>query len=76
MATWIEKMLNSMKLTDDDDDFDDDDEIMENPRETVKREVSQERPQAQPPKRFESRPMRATQAQPSYKEEEETYEAE
>ena len=23
MATWIEKMLNSMKLTDDDDDFDD-----------------------------------------------------
>lgn len=74
MATWIEKMLNSMKLTDDDDDFDDDDDIMENTRETVKKETTQDRPQAQPPRRFESRPMRTAQTQGSYREEEENYE--
>lgn len=74
MATWIEKMLNSMKLTDDDDDFDDDDDIMENTRETARREATQERTQTQPPRRFESRPMRAAQAQTSAKDEEETYE--
>ncbi len=73
MATWIEKMLNSMKLTDE-DDFDDDDEIMENTKGTVRKEIPQERSQAQPPRRFESRPMRSTQIQNPYKEEEETYE--
>lgn len=69
MATWIEKMLNTMKLND--DDFDDDD-ITETPRETKRESSVQERPA--PPKRFESRPMRSAQVQSSYKEEEETYE--
>ena len=67
MATWIDKMLNSMKLTDEEDEYDDD-EIIETPRETKKEPERQ----AQPPKRFESRPMRS--AQSSYKEEEEAYE--
>lgn len=71
MATWIEKMLNTMKLNDDDDDFDEDD-MVETPRE-MKREAPVQERQA-PPKRFESRPMRSTQAQPVHKEAEDTYE--
>jgi len=76
MAGFIEKMLNSLKLTDEDDDFDDDEDMeTTRPRETKKEAVTsmQERqPAAQPPRRFESRPMRS--AQPSYREEEEVYE--
>lgn len=72
MAKWMDNMLNLFKLTDEDDDFDDD--LEETPKETRKYSApAQERPSApQPPKRFESRPMRS--AQTTYQEEEEVYE--
>lgn len=75
MAGFIEKMLNSLKLTDEDDEFDDDDDMVTTSRETKKETatvISERQQPAQPPRRFESRPMRS--AQSAYREEEEVYE--
>lgn len=82
MGKFIQSILDSLKLTDEDDFEDDleDDEPVVRRRETLRseraeRESAAAREQAvpQPPKRFEARPMRSAQTR-SYEEPNETYE--
>lgn len=82
MGKFIQSILDSLKLTDEDDFEDDleDDEPVVRRRETLRsdraeRETAAAREQAapQPPKRFEARPMRSAQTR-SYEEPTETYE--
>ena len=82
MGKFIQSILDSLKLTDEDDFEDDleDDEPVVRRRETLRseraeRESAAAREQAvpQPPKRFEARPMRSAQTR-SYEEPTETYE--
>ncbi|MBQ8038811.1 MAG: cell division protein SepF [Lachnospiraceae bacterium] len=83
MGRFIQSILDSLKLTDE-DDFDDDfedDEPMVKRRESVRNErqerdnyASAREQQPQPPKRFEAKPMRSAQIK-SYEEPQESYEA-
>lgn len=78
MGRFIQGILDSLKLTDE-DDFDDDEPVVR--RSEISRQERGERsesiaaarepqPAAQPPKRFEARPMRSTQTRTvSYEEE-------
>ena len=83
MSKFIQSILDSLKLTDEDDFEDDleDDEPVVKRRETqrperVERETAAAREQAvpQPPKRFEAKPMRSSQVRTSYEEPAEAYE--
>ncbi len=84
---FIQSILDSLKLTEDDDfddDFEEDDEPVIRRRSTAKAErtertesVAAAREQqntSQPPRRFEARPMRSSQVRASYEEPEEVYE--
>ncbi len=82
VGRFIQSILDSLKLTDDDDFEDDleDNEPVVRRRETVRpermeRETAAAREQSipQPPKRFEAKPMRSAQVR-SYEEQAETYE--
>lgn len=79
---FIQSILDSLKLTEDDDfddDFEEDDEPVVRRRESRNERaertdsVAAAREQAQPPRRFEARPMRSAQVK-SYEEPAETYE--
>jgi len=75
VSKFIQGILDSLKLTDE-DDFDDD-ELMVRTRETIRSgensfAVSKDQQVPPPPKRFEAKPMRSAQISASY--EEETYE--
>lgn len=80
MSKFIQSILDSLKLTDEDDfddEFDDDEPVVRR-RENVKTERPEKdnyaaaREQAQPPKRFEAKPMRSAQVrsyeEPSYEQ--------
>lgn len=86
VGKFIQSILDSLKLTDE-DDFDEDledDEPVVRRRETMRTErmeraeksepVAAAKEQAQPPKRFEARPMRSAQVRVNYEEPAETYE--
>ena len=86
MGKFIQSILDSLKLTDEDDFEDDleDDEPVARRREAVRttrtserveknESVAAAREQVQPPKRFEARPMRSAQLR-SYEEPAEAYE--
>jgi len=82
VSKFIQSILDSLKLTDEDDFEDDleDDEPVVRRRETqrperVERETAAAREQVpQPPKRFEAKPMRSSQVRNSYEEPAEAYE--
>ena len=86
MGRFIQSILDSLKLTDEDDFEDDleDDEPVVRRRESAKtvrsermertESVAAAKEQVQPPKRFEARPMRSAQIK-SYEEPQESYEA-
>lgn len=73
MGKFIQGILDSLKLTDE-DDFDDDEPVVrtrENIR-TAEPVMAAAKEQPAPPKRFEAKPMRSAQIKSSY--DEETYE--
>lgn len=80
---FIQSILDSLKLTEDDDfddDFEEDDEPVRRRSTTRAERAERTEPvaaareqQVQPPRRFEARPMRSAQVK-SYEEPEETYE--
>ena len=83
MSKFIQSILDSLKLTDEDDFEDDleDDEPVVRRRETQKAERAERETAAarepvapQPPKRFEAKPMRSSQVRTSYEEPAESYE--
>ena len=80
VGKFIQSILDSLKLTDDDDfedDLEDDEPVMKR-REPVRteraeRETAAAKEVPQPPKRFEAKPMRSAQVR-TYEEPSETYE--
>lgn len=83
VGKFIQSILDSLKLTDEDDFEDDleDEEPVVRRREPVRPErveretaVAREQAVPQPPKRFEARQMRSAQVRSSYEEPTETYE--
>ena len=81
MGKFIQSILDSLKLTDDDDfedDFEDDEPVARRREpartERVERETAAAKePVPQPPKRFEAKPMRSAQVR-TYEEQADTYE--
>ncbi len=81
MGKFIQSILDSLKLTDEDDfddDFDDDEPVVRRRESSMRTERTEKesaaaKEQVQPPKRFEAKPMRSTQIR-SYEEPTENYE--